>query len=76
MKKIKLISKQWIFSIVIGLVVLFAFIAINNILKSDIERHIEKVSQKCASQGYGITHYYTKQGDKFYKCNVGGQNEK
>lgn len=68
--------RPWILQISIWLSVLIILCTINTILEKDMEQHIQIISQKCASQGYGITHYYTNQGDKFYKCDVGGQNEK
>ena len=42
------------------------------LLENDMDNHIERVSQECAEQGYGIKAYYTNQGDKFYKCNKDG----
>ena len=74
MKKTRLRLRPWVLPTVVGLVVLFIFITLNNILENDMEKHIEKVSQECASQGYGIKAYYTKEGDKFYKCNIGGEH--
>lgn len=59
--------------IVIIAVALFIMIILSNILSCDMNKHIEKVSKKCASQGYGIKAYYTKDGDKFYKCDIGGE---
>lgn len=46
-------------------------VVLNNILASDMERHIEGVSQECAEKGYGIKAKYTKQGDKYYTCDRG-----
>lgn len=69
MKKNKSELRPWVLPTVVGLVLLFIFIGINNILKNDMEKHIEKVSQECASQGYGIKAKYTKEGDKYYVCN-------
>lgn len=74
MKKTRLRLGPWVLPTVVGLVVLFIFITLSNILENDMEKHIEKVSQECASQGYGIKAYYTKEGDKFYKCNIGGKH--
>lgn len=51
-------------------VALMILIILSNILENDMEEHIEKVSKKCASQGYGIKASYTKDGDKFYKCDT------
>lgn len=61
----------------IGIIVLCSILLViifMNILANDMEEHIEKVSKECASQGYGIKVYYTNSGDKFYKCNIGGEN--
>ena len=65
----KYISKHplAIISLYIPLMIL---IILSNILENDMEEHIEKVSKKCASQGYGIKASYTKDGDKFYKCDT------
>lgn len=54
--------------IVIIAVAIFMIIILSNILSNDMEKHIEKVSKECASQGYGITAKYTKEGDKYYVC--------
>jgi len=54
------------------IIVIFLF----QIIASDEEKHIERVSQRCAEQGYGITARYTKQGDKYYVCKVGDSNGK
>lgn len=54
----------------VGIVVaILLIIILSNILSNDMERHIEKVSQECALQGYGIKAKYTKVGDKYYVCN-------
>lgn len=51
-------------------IALMIVIILSNILSKDMEEHIEKVSKECASQGYGIKASYTKDGDKFYKCDT------
>lgn len=53
-------------------IALMIVIILSNILSKDMEEHIEKVSKECASQGYGIKASYTKDGDKFYKCDKDG----
>lgn len=70
MKKRRL--KRWVKDLLIAMgiaSVIFLFIGLNNVIESDMEKHIEKVSSECASQGYGITAKYTKEGDKYYVCN-------
>lgn len=67
--------KPWVKQFLVGLgigVVILLFIAIGNYFDREMEKHIERVSKECASQGYGIKSYYTNQGDKFYKCDVVG----
>jgi len=70
MKKLKIkveIKEKIIFGIVmIGIILLAIILA--NYLTSDMERHIETISQECAERGYGITSKYTKEGDKYYEC--------
>lgn len=51
-------------------IALMIVIILSNILSKDMEEHIEKVSKECTSQGYGIKASYTKDGDKFYKCDT------
>lgn len=56
---------------IVGILVISGIIMIiilSNILANDMEEHIERVSKECASQGYGITAKYTKEGDKYYVC--------
>lgn len=55
-------------------IALMVVIILSNILSKNMEEHIEKVSKECASQGFGIKASYTKEGDKFYKCNIGGEH--
>lgn len=65
--------KPWVKQFLVGLgigVVILLFIAIGNYFDKEMEEHIEKVSKECASQGYGIKASYTKDGDKFYKCDT------
>jgi len=67
--------KPWVKQFLVALAiasVFFLFIGINNYFESEMEKHIEKVSSECAKKGYGIKSYYTNSGDKFYKCNIGG----
>lgn len=59
--------KENILAVIIGVAILLIII-LSIILSNDIEEHIEKVSKECASQGYGITAKYTKEGDKYYVC--------
>jgi len=70
MTKTKL--KPWVKQVLIGIAIglgLILIICINNYLDKSMEQHIEKVSQECAEQGYGIKAKYTKEGDKYYVCN-------
>lgn len=63
--------KPWVKQFLIGLgigVVILLFIAIGNYFDREMEKHIERVSKECASQGYGITVKYTNEGDKYYVC--------
>lgn len=53
--------------IAVGLIVLLIILC--NIMARDEEKHIERVSQECAEQGFGIKAQYTKEGDKYYVCN-------
>lgn len=59
--------KENILAVIIGIAILLIII-LSTILSNDMEEHIEKVSKECASQGYGITAKYTKEGDKYYVC--------
>ena len=59
--------KENILVVIIGVAILLIII-LSTILSNDMEEHIEKVSKECASQGYGITAKYTKEGDKYYVC--------
>lgn len=59
--------KENILAVIIGMAILLIII-LSTILSNDMEEHIEKVSKECASQGYGITAQYTKEGDKYYVC--------
>lgn len=59
--------KENILAVIIGGAILLIII-LSTILSNDMEEHIEKVSKECASQGYGITAKYTKEGDKYYVC--------
>lgn len=54
--------------VIVGLVLII--LGLNKLLANDMENHIKKVSYECAQQGYGIEAYYTKEGDKFYRCSV------
>lgn len=67
--KIKTYISEHPLAIIICIAVLI-IILLSNILEKDMEEHIEKVSKECASQGYGIKATYTKDGDKFYKCDT------
>lgn len=63
--------KPWVknFFISLGItIVFFLFISIVNYFNREMEQHIERISKECASQGYGITANYTKEGDKYYVC--------
>lgn len=73
MKRYRL--KPWVkYSLaIIGLVIVI--LGLITILNNNMEKHIEKVSMQCAEKGYGIKAYHTKDGDKFYTCNVGDENE-
>ena len=73
MKRYKL--KSWVKYSLIGLALIILLLGLIKILDNDMEKHIEKVSIECAEKGYGIKAYYTKDGDKFYTCNVGDKNE-
>lgn len=53
---------------VLILIIIIIFVALINVLNNDMEEHIERVSNECAMQGYGITAKYTKEGDKYYVC--------
>lgn len=74
MEKLKL--RPWVKYTLIVIVIILVILGLNKLLVNDMESHIEKVSQECAEQGFGIKAYYTNQGDKFYECNVtGGYDE-
>lgn len=64
--------RPWVKYTLLIILTIFVLAGLNKILSNDVERHIEKVSQECAKQGYGIKAYYTNSGDKFYRCNTGG----
>ena len=68
MKKIKEFLEDNIVGIGIVLAILL-IIFLSTTLSNNMEEHIERVSKECASQGYGITAKYTKEGDKYYVCN-------
>ena len=50
------------------LIAIIIFISLIIVINNDMENHIEKVSNECAMQGYGITAKYTKEGEKYYVC--------
>ncbi len=62
-------------TIIIGLVfVIIAFllvISMDNITNME-EEHIERVSEKCAKEGYGIKKVYKNDGESYYICNKKG----
>lgn len=60
-------KEKIVMGVIIGGALLLIFI-LNGILSNDMEKHIQKVSEQCASEGKGIEAYYTKEGDKFYGC--------
>ena len=69
MQKRKL--KRWVKDTLIGMAILgviMFFIILSNIIAKDEIEHIKRVSAQCAEQGKGIEPYYTKEGDKFFKC--------
>ena len=67
--------KPWVKYSLAILLLTFVILGLITILNNDMERHIEKVSKECAEKGYGIKAYHTKDGDKFYTCNVGDEND-
>ena len=67
--------KPWVKYSLAILLLTFVILGLITILNNDMEKHIEKVSIQCAEKGYGIKAYHTKDGDKFYTCNVGDENE-
>ncbi len=69
MKKRRRIKWDYVFIALIPVVILIVLIW--SIIMLDIEekKHIERVSERCASQGYGIKLAYTGTGDEFYVCN-------
>lgn len=68
MKNIKSFLEDNVVGVGIVLAILL-IIFLSTTLSNDMEEHIERVSKECASQGYGITAKYTKEGDKYYVCN-------
>lgn len=65
-KKRKL--RTWVKYALVGLITILIVVSIELFLKNDMEAHIERVSEKCALQGYGIEVNYTKEGDEYYVC--------
>lgn len=65
-KKRKL--RPWVKYTLIILICLGVLIGIQNFFTNDMNQHIERVSEKCALQGYGIEANYTKEGDEYYVC--------
>lgn len=69
MKKRRL--KTWVKETLVGLLiigVIVIFIILSNSLEKDENNHIIQVSKECSIEGKGIVPYYTKQGDKFWRC--------
>lgn len=60
--------RPWVIYTLIILIVMGVLIGIQNFLTNDMNNHIERVSKKCAEQGYGIEIHYTKEGDEYYAC--------
>lgn len=73
MKRYRL--KSWVKYSLVIIGIAIVMLGLIKILDNDMENHIEKVSQECAEKGYGIKAYHTKDGDKFYTCNMGDENE-
>lgn len=63
--------KTWVKQLLVGLgigVIIFILLGINSYLDNEMETHIERVSEECAKEGYGIVAKYTKEGEKYYVC--------
>ena len=62
---------KWDNVLIIAVPIIVLIVLTWSIIMLDIEekKHIERVSKKCASQGYGIKLVYTSTGDEFYVCN-------
>lgn len=67
--KTKSVLRPWVKVALFIIAMILILIGLNKILANDMEKHIEKVSEECASEGYGIKAKYTKEGDKYYVCN-------
>lgn len=50
--------------------IIIFFVIIGNYLATEDNKNLEKRSAECASEGYGIKVSYTKEGDKYYVCNL------
>ena len=56
---------------ILGIIaIIIFFVIIGNYLVSEDNKSLEKKSKECASEGYGIKVSYTKEGDKYYVCNL------
>ena len=56
---------------ILGIIMIILFLAlIVNYLILEDNKSLEKKSRECASEGYGIKVTYTKEGDKYYICNL------
>ena len=62
--------RPWVkYALLIGVFIVMLLILIQ-ILNNNAEKSIERRSIECAEKGYGIKAQYTKEGDKYYVCNV------
>lgn len=56
---------------ILGIIMIALFLVImGNYFKLEDNKSLEKRSRECASEGYGIKVSYTKEGDKYYVCNL------
>ena len=62
--------RSWVkYALVIG-GLLIMIVILTQILNNNEQKSIERRSQECAEKGYGIKAQYTKEGDRYYVCNV------
>jgi len=60
--------RPWVVYTLNILIIFIVLGTIGELYRNDMNQHIERVSEKCALQGYGIEANYTKEGDEYYVC--------
>ena len=60
--------KPWVKYTLFTIATTLIIFGLCKLLENDMDNHIEKISQECAEQGYGIIATYGNDGEKYYVC--------